>query len=333
MYYWEVMVVFGIIFVQLQDNDIFMWLMCNDSYDDWLKCGICSDVVDFYCQQDLNVILEYDFWGFRGIGGYFDLKVYIIMLQVDVLLVDGWMFFCIDLVNMDVGSFFIYSDGSYLFSWGICGEIVCISGSKNQIDSGVSVVVGWKNDIWSGDIGIMLMGFNVVDVVGGLSYSSDVGLVGYMVNVYWWFIFSLLFFFGGQKDSSSYIGVIWGGVCVDGGGLSLSYDCGEVYGIWFLLGVDLLIGKNVVDNWCVCWMIGYYYKVINENNCCVIVGFNNMIWYYDKDFSGYIFGQGGYYSLQEYFLFVVLVIWCQCIENWFWEFGGLVLWFYLCIQM
>lgn len=77
-------------------------------------------------------------------------------------------------------------------------------------------------------------------------------------------------------------------------------------------------------------MIGYYYKVINENNCCVIVGLNNMIWYYDKDLSGYLLGQGGYYSLQEYLLFVVLVMWWQCMENWLWELGGLVFWLYFC---
>lgn len=43
----------------------------------------------------------------------------------------------------------------------------------------------------------MLMGFNVVDVVGGISYSDDIGLLGYIVNVYCWFIFSFLLVFGG----------------------------------------------------------------------------------------------------------------------------------------
>ncbi|XNM61925.1 cellulose synthase subunit BcsC-related outer membrane protein [Escherichia coli] len=32
-----------------------------------------------------------------------------------------------------------------------------------------------RNDVWSWDIGTTPMGFNVVDVVGGISYSDDIG--------------------------------------------------------------------------------------------------------------------------------------------------------------
>lgn len=45
------------------------------------------------------------------------------------------------------------------------------------------------------------MGFNVVDVVGGLSYSSDVGPLGYTVNLHRRPISSSLLAFGGQKDN------------------------------------------------------------------------------------------------------------------------------------
>ena len=325
-HYREAMVASGITPAQPQDNDTFTRLTRNDSHDDWLKRGIRSDAADLYRQQDLNVTLEHDFWGSSGTGGYSDLKAHTTMLQVDAPLADGRMFFRTDLVNMDAGSFSTHSDGSYSPSWGTCGEIACTSGSKNQTDSGASVAVGWKNDTWSGDIGTTPMGFNVVDVVGGLSYSSDVGPVGYTVNVHRRPISSSLLSFGGQKDSSSHTGATWGGVRADGGGLSLSYDRGEAHGIWSSLGADSLTGKNVADNWRVRWMTGYYYKVINENNRGVTVGLNNMIWHYDKDLSGYTLGQGGYYSPQEYLSFAVPVTWRQRTENWSWELGGSVSW-------
>lgn len=194
--YKDVMVVVVIMLVCFQDNDIFICLMCNDEKDDWLKCGVCSDVVELYCQQDFNVMLVYDYWGLSGIGGYFDLKVYIMMFQVDVFWLDGWVFFCIDMVNMDVGCFFMDEDGKYDNNWGICMLEKC-SGYCSQVDMGVSVVVGWQNEIWCWDIGMMLMGFNVVDVVGGVSYSDDIGLLGYILNVYCCLIFSLLLVFGG----------------------------------------------------------------------------------------------------------------------------------------
>ena len=293
---------------------------------DWAQQRGDSQTAIADYQQDLNVTLEHDFWGSSGTGGYSDLKAHTTMLQVDAPLADGRMFFRTDLVNMDAGSFSTHSDGSYSPSWGTCGEIACTSGSKNQTDSGASVAVGWKNDTWSGDIGTTPMGFNVVDVVGGLSYSSDVGPVGYTVNVHRRPISSSLLSFGGQKDSSSHTGATWGGVRADGGGLSLSYDRGEAHGIWSSLGADSLTGKNVADNWRVRWMTGYYYKVINENNRRVTVGLNNMIWHYDKDLSGYTLGQGGYYSPQEYLSFAVPVTWRQRTENWSWELGGSVSW-------
>ncbi|MDK7026117.1 cellulose synthase complex outer membrane protein BcsC [Klebsiella grimontii] len=326
--YKDAMVASGVARERPQDNDTFTRLTRNDSSDDWLKRGIRSDAADLYRQQDLNVTLEHDYWGSSGTGGYSDLKAHTTMLHVDAPLADGRMFFRTDLVNMNAGSFSTKSDGSYSPSWGTCGEIACTGGSKHQSDSGASVAVGWKNETWSGDIGTTPMGFNVVDVVGGLSYSSDVGPLGYTVNLHRRPISSSLLAFGGQKDNPNdgHTGKTWGGVRADGGGVSLSYDKGEANGVWSSLGVDQLTGKNVADNWRVRWMTGYYYKVVNEDNRRVTVGLNNMLWHYDKDLSGYTLGQGGYYSPQEYVSFSVPVTWRQRTENWSWELGGSVSW-------
>lgn len=324
--YKDAMVASGVTPVRPQANDAFTRLTRNNSGDDWLKRGIRSDAADLYRQQDLNVTLEHDFWGSSGTGGYSDLKAHTTMLHVDAPLADGRMFFRTDLVNMDAGSFSTNSDGSYSPNWGTCGEIACTSGSKNQTDGGASVAVGWKNETWSADIGTTPMGFNVVDVVGGLSYSNDLGPIGYTLNMHRRPVSSSLLAFGGQKDSSSHTGITWGGVRADGGGVSMSYDKGEANGVWSSLGVDRLTGKNVADNWRVRWMTGYYYKVINEDNRRVTVGLNNMLWHYDKDLSGYTLGQGGYYSPQEYISFAVPVTWRQRTENWSWELGGSVSW-------
>lgn len=309
------------------DNDTFTRLTRNDEKDDWLKRGVRSDAADLYRQQDLNVTLEHDFWGSSGTGGYSDLKAHTTMLQVDAPLADGRMFFRSDLVNMDAGSFSTDKNGYHKEQWGTCDLARC-NGSANQSDSGASVAVGWKNDTWNADIGTTPIGFNVVDVVGSLSYSNDLGPLGYTLNAHRRPISSSLLAFGGQKDNSSgaHPGTTWGGVRANGGGLSLSYDKGEANGVWASLSGDQLTGKNVADNWRVRWMTGYYYKVINENNRRVTVGLNNMIWHYQKDLSGYTLGQGGYYSPQEYVSFAVPVNWRQRTENWSWELGGSVSW-------
>ncbi|MFJ3457985.1 cellulose synthase complex outer membrane protein BcsC [Scandinavium goeteborgense] len=322
--YKDAMVAAGITPTRPQDNDSFTRLTRNDEKDDWLKRGVRSDAADLYRQQDVNVTLEHNYWGSSGTGGYSDLKAQTTMLQVDAPLADGRMFFRSDYVSMNAGKFSTDSDGGYSPNWGTCGEQTCYGGDKSQKDSGASVAVGWRNDTWDVDIGTTPMGFNVVDVVGGLSYSNSIGSVGYTVEGHRRPISSSLLAFGGQKDPNT--GTTWGGVRADGGGISLSYDKGDANGVWASLSADSLTGKNVDDNWRARWMAGYYYKLINENNRRVTVGLNNMVWHYDKDLSGYSLGQGGYYSPQKYLSFAVPINWRQRTDNWSWELGGSVSW-------
>jgi cellulose synthase operon protein C len=320
--YKDAMVSSGITSTRAKDNDSFTRLTRTDENDDWLKRGVRSDAGELYQQQDVNVTLQHDYWGSSGTGGYSDLKAHTTMLQADAPLADGRMFFRSDLVNMDAGSF-ATNNGTYDPKWGTCAETPC-RGSTNQSANGASVGVGWQNKTWAWDIGTTPMGFDVVDVVGGVSYSSDLGPVGYTLNAHRRPISSSLLAFAGQKDSNT--GTTWGGVRATGGGVSLSYDKGEANGIWSSLNMDSLNGKNVEDNWRIRWMSGYYYKLINENNERLTAGVSTMIWHYDKDLSGYTLGQGGYYSPQEYLSFALPVTWRKRTANWSWELGGSVSW-------
>lgn len=318
----DAMVSSGITTTRPTDNDSFTRLTRNDEKDDWLKRGVRSDAGDLYRQQDLNVTLQHDYWGSSGTGGYSDLKAHTTMLQVDAPLSDGRMFFRSDLVNMNAGSFDT-DNGTYDPTWGTCAETPC-RGSTNQSANGASVAVGWQNQTWAWDIGTTPMGFDVVDGVGSLSYSNDLGPIGYTLNAHRRPISSSVLAFGGQKDPNT--DTTWGGVRATGGGVSVSYDKGEANGIWSSLSADSLSGKNVEDNWRVRWMTGYYYKLINQNNERLTVGVSNMLWHYDKDLSGYSLGQGGYYSPQEYVSFALPVNWRKRTENWSWELGGSVSW-------
>ncbi len=146
--YKDAMVASGVTTTRPQDNDTFTRLTRNDEKDDWLKRGVRSDAADLYRQQDLNVTLEHDYWGSSGTGGYSDLKAHTTMLQVDAPYSDGRMFFRSDFVNMNVGSFSTNADGKWDDNWGTCTLQDC-SGNRSQSDSGASVAVGWRNDVWS----------------------------------------------------------------------------------------------------------------------------------------------------------------------------------------
>ncbi|MCD4558897.1 cellulose synthase complex outer membrane protein BcsC [Lelliottia nimipressuralis] len=320
--YKDAMVASGVTPSRPEDNDSFTRLTRNDEKDDWLKRGVRSDAADLYKQQDVNVTLQHDYWGSSGTGGYSDLKAHTTMLHVDAPLSDGRMFFRSDMVNMDAGSFDT-NGGTYDPKWGTCAATPC-SGNTSQKQNGASVAVGWQNKTWEMDIGTTPMGFDVVDVVGGLSYSNDLGPIGYTLNAHRRPISSSLLAFAGQKDPNT--GTTWGGVRATGGGVSVSYDKGEANGVWSSLNMDSLQGKNVEDNWRIRWMTGYYYKLINDNNERLTVGVSNMLWHYDKDLSAYSLGQGGYYSPQEYVSFALPVTWRKRTENWSWELGGSVSW-------
>lgn len=320
--YKDAMVASGVATTRPADNDAFTRLTRSDAQDDWLKRGVRSDAADLYRQQDINVTLQHEYWGSSGTGGYSDLKAHTTMLQADAPLADGRMFFRTDVVNMDAGKF-ATTDGTYDPNWGTCSATPC-SGSNSQTANGASIAVGWQNDTWAADLGTTPMGFDVVDFVGGLSYSSDLGPIGYTVNAHRRPISSSLLAFGGQKDTNT--GTTWGGVRATGGGVSISYDKGEANGIWSSFNVDSITGKNVADNWRVRWMTGYYYKLINKDNERLTVGLNNMLWHYDKDLSEYTLGQGGYYSPQQYLSFSLPVMWRKRTENWSWEVGASASW-------
>ncbi len=236
--YKEAMVAAAITPVRPLDNDTFTRLTRNDEKDDWLKRGVRSDAAELYRQQDLNVTLAHDYWGSSGTGGYSDLKAHTTMLQVDAPWSDGRAFFRTDMVNMDVGRFSTDADGKYDNNWGTCTLEKC-SGHRSQADTGASVAVGWQNETWRWDIGTTPMGFNVVDVVGGVSYSDDIGPLGYTLNAHRRPISSSLLAFGGQKDASSNTGTKWGGVRANGGGSSQGFG----------YTARALIERRVTANW------------------------------------------------------------------------------------
>jgi tetratricopeptide (TPR) repeat protein len=323
--YRDAMVSSGVADKRPMDNDTFTRLTRNDAKDDWLKRGVRSDAADLYRQQDVNVTLDHDYWGSSGTPGYSDLQAHTTMLQVDAPLSDGRMWFRTDVVGMDAGTFNNSGDGGYNERWGTCAENTC-TGSNHQRANGASLAVGWKNATWAADIGTTPLGFDVVDVVGGVSYSDDLGPLGYTLDAHRRPISSSMLSFAGQRDPNT--NTVWGGVRATGIGVSTSYDKGEANGVWASLSGDTLTGKNVEDNWRVRFMTGYYYKLINENNRRLTVGLTNMLWHYDKDLSDYFLGQGGYYSPQQYVSFAIPVIWRQRTENWSWELGGSGSWSY-----
>ncbi|CNC22793.1 cellulose biosynthesis protein BcsC [Yersinia enterocolitica] len=316
----QAMVASGIAPTRPTDNDSYTLLTRNQATDDWLKRGIRADAADLYRQQDTRVTLDQDYWGSSGTGGISDLSAFNTMAQVDTPLADGRAFFRSDIIEMNASTF-ANTKGVYKEKFGTCYKAGC-EGDIRQRASGTSIAMGWQNDHWATDIGTTPMGFEVVDVVGGLAYSNSWNHIGWTATASRRPLSSSLLAFAGTRDPNT--NVTWGGVRANGVSLGASYDRGEANGVWSDLSYHYLTGQNVADNQRLRFMTGYYYKLINEDNRRFTIGLNGMWWHYQKDLSGYTLGQGGYYSPQKYLSLAIPVNYRQRTDNWSWELGGSV---------
>lgn len=308
-------------------NDDYTRLTRNDDQDDWLKRSIRSDAADLYRQQDTTFTLEQDYSRDKGNGGTSDFTAHTTMMQAETPFADGRSFVRVDHVLVSAGTFST-TDGSHSERFGSCNDDNSGGCSRDftQRDEGTSIGVGWHNDRWSGDIGTTPLGFEVTNWVGGLSWKTDVKDIGVTFTASRRPISSSLLAYAGARDPSANGGKTWGGVVATGGSIGLSYDQGEANGVWADISAHQITGENVADNSRERLMAGYYYKLINENNRRATIGLNSMLWHYQKDLSDYTFGQGGYYSPQQYFSLSVPITYRQRTENWSYDLGGSVSW-------
>lgn len=310
-----------------QDNDRYTALTRNQAQDDWLKRSIRSDAADLYRQQDTTFTLEQDYSRNKGNGGTSDFTAHTTMMQAETSLADGRSFVRVDHVLVSAGTFST-TNGSHSEQFGSCSDDNSGGCSRdfNQRDEGTALGVGWHNDRWSADVGTTPLGFETSNWVGGVSWKTDVKDIGLTFTASRRPISSSLLAYAGARDPSANGGKTWGGVVATGGSLGLSYDQGGAHGVWGDISAHQLSGDNVADNSRERLMAGYYYKLINEDNRRATVGLNSMLWHYQKDLSDYTFGQGGYYSPQQYFSLSVPLTYRQRTENWSFDLGGSVSW-------
>lgn len=309
------------------DNDDYTRLTRNQPDDDWLKRSIRSDAADLYRQQDTTFTLEQDYSRNKGTGGTSDFTAHTTMMQAETPLADGRSFVRVDRVQVSAGTF-ATADGSHSELFGSCNDANSGGCSRDftQRDTGTAVGAGWHNDRWSADLGTTPLGFAVTNWVGGVSWKTDIDELGVTFTASRRPVSSSLLAYAGARDPASQGGKTWGGVVATGGSVGLSFDRGGAHGVWADISAHQISGDNVADNSRERLMAGYYYKLINEDNRRATVGLNSMLWHYQKDLSDYTFGQGGYYSPQQYFSLAVPLTYRQRTENWSFDVGGSVSW-------
>ena len=182
-----------------------------------------------------------------------------------------------------------------------------------QKDSGVGLALGYEMPALGlkADLGASPMGFLYSTAVGGVSIDRpfrEGSNFRYGVSLSRRAVNDSLVSFAGAEDARS--GLKWGGVTANGGRLQLGYDNGD-YGVYGYAGLYRLLGHNVEDNTRVEAGSGIYWYLLNDDTRQLTTGLGVTAIRYDNNQGNFTYGNGGYFSPQNFFSIGVPFSWSQ----------------------
>lgn len=149
-------------------------------------------------------------------------------------------------------------------------------------------------------------GFAVHNLIGGIRYRPLNGwltVLGTRDSVK-----DSLLSYAGARDPGT--GIRWGGVVANTG--TVRFDSGpssnvryKTIGEYASASYSLIQGRHVPDNWSVTGNAGLYWQIVQG----LTVGANANYMHYDRNLKYFSFGQGGYFSPQEYYLASIPISW------------------------
>jgi hypothetical protein len=172
-----------------------------------------------------------------------------------------------------------------------------------QNASGVGLSVGYETRRLQADVGVTPVGFPVTNIVGGLQYNGGItDKASYTLAVERRAVTDSLVSYAGARDAGA--GLQWGGVTASGAKSSISWDDGTS-GFYLNGQFQYFQGDNVENNWADKGGGGFYTHLYKDANQTFTVGVNTTLMHYAKNQSYVTYGQGGYFSPQQ---FVILNI-------------------------
>ncbi len=177
--------------------------------------------------------------------------------------------------------------------------------------SGVASALGYKSGGLAVDAGVTPVGFLFKSFTGGVKMDGSLdgsGSLTYQVDVSKRPVTDSLLSFAGRRDSAS--GKTWGGVMASGARLQLVKDM-DGFGVVAALGRQQLTGHEVVSNGRTEFGWGGYVDVLRRPEFQLSSGLNFSHLAYQKNQNDFSFGQGGYFSPQQYNALTVPLNWAQ----------------------
>jgi len=160
------------------------------------------------------------------------------------------------------------------------------------------VSFGYQEGSFGADIGSTPDGFEVTNLVGGVTWAPEVAPnTRFRITAQRRAVKDSLLSYAGVEDPAT--GDRWGGVTRTGAELGLAFDNGEV-GTYGDLGFYSYQGHNVDDNQEAVFNLGAYVKPINERWRELQTGVHLNYRSFDENRGQFTYGHGGYFSPQDY---------------------------------
>lgn len=193
-------------------------------------------------------------------------------------------------------------------------QLIPDTSQGSQSASGVEVGMALTGDQYKLDVGSTPLGQDLNTVVGGVQWSPQ--LTDYLKLVLTGerraVVDSLLSYVGVQDG---YTGKKWGQVTKNGGSAQLSYDNGDA-GFYAGFGLYSYLGENVPSNDNVNGSAGVYLRPFHYDDRELKTGISMTYMNFSKNLSYFSYGQGGYFSPQDYISVSFPVDYTQKFDNW-----------------
>ncbi len=188
---------------------------------------------------------------------------------------------------------------------------IAAANARDQNAFGVGLLGTYTYGDVTGQLGSTPLGFPVVNLIGDVAYSPKF-LNGNMTVRFEGFrqpvTDSVLSYSGTHASlatANPFVGgafgnnTLWGGVVKTGPRVTAFYD-DQMYGAYGGVGYSWLTGTNVASNAELDALLGAYFRPWKTEYWTLRVGVSAFYAGYDKNLGGYTWGQGGYFSPQDF---------------------------------
>ncbi|GJH01792.1 cellulose synthase subunit BcsC-related outer membrane protein [Paraburkholderia terrae] len=240
--------------------------------------------------------------GENGLSNLTDIEV---PLQGRIRAGDGHVTVEVTPVTLDAGT--ASSSSNTLARFGSAQTDQTSNPYGSQTATGVGVDVGYQYRGLKADVGATPFGFREQNIVGGVQYKGGLtDKVSYRLTAARRAVTDSLLSYAGARDALT--NLEWGGVTSNGLRADIGWDDGTS-GLYANLAGDYYDGRHVASNNSVKGGGGVYTRLYKDADQTFTVGVNTTLMHYNKNLSYFTYGQGGYFSPQQYAILNLPIEW------------------------